>query len=172
MKKIFLAIVLCAMVCVNGYAKSRISITSGTNVFKTNATATFKLDLSSATWEDGSSLTAKWESDYDKVVSRMNDGFVDGINKNFKKFKIVSSGPATYEIVYKVTLLEQHQEFSGNWGQLTGASTGTITVTDTASGEVVCVIAVEKQEGRPDFTYPDRFYKAFEFVGWQIYKKL
>lgn len=169
MKKILLAIALIACVCTNGYAKkSALSVESGKNIFKGQCSITLAIDFSSTTWEDDGPL-AQVRDDSATIISRANDGLSEGLVKNNGKIQIVKDGQADYNVVYKVDMIEQHQNFGEYGGRLAGRSNGTITVTD-ASGATVCIIKVNGLAGQADWTMGDRFYKAFEILGWQLTK--
>ena len=170
MKKFLFMTMIAALLSSGAFAKGSLTVKSGTNVLKNDATATLTIDFSAAVWEDQGDFKT-WSADnYELFVETAQKALTDGINNNSKKFKITGRDEAQYTMVYKLSKLEQHQEFSAMWGRLSMYTSGTIEIVDNQSGEVVFAVEVSKQVGQPDYKTEDRLYKAFEVLGYQLTK--
>ena len=166
-----MALTLCLMSVAMCYAGGDVKVQSGSaNVVKENATATFAIDFSNAVWENDGDFKTWCGKDYDERVNKSTYAFTTEFNEESKGMKIVNGGDAKYDIVVKVDKMEAHQSANmvAMWGQKKFFITGTVNITDKATGQNVCAITVKKYGDGKDFSDTDGIAKAFKGLGEKV----
>ena len=159
-----LIITLSVMLGMTAFAK--VKVKSGSAAFlKENATAVVVFDYSEATWEEDETYKHWCGDDYDQRVQLSVESFSLGFNKESNKLKInEDKSTAKYIITVKITNMEQRQN-GMMWGQFSIRCYGIITVTDAATGEVVCTAEIKKESGKADFVTNDSITSCFLNLG-------
>ena len=139
------------------------------DVLRQDATATWTIDLSKATFEEKQSFEAWCEDEYQTRVQLMNDAFFNSFNNYSKGLKLVNEGSAPYKLVFAVSDFEQKQG-PGMWGSMFIRVSGVIDIVDCASGETVCEVEVNDVRGDTDFVQNDRFPKTMDWLCRDLFK--
>ena len=152
------------------FAAKPLKVSKGSlDVVRQDATATWTIDLSQATFEKKQSFEAWCESDYQTRVQSMNDTFFESFNNYSKGLKLVNEEPAPYKLVFTVSDFEQKQG-PGMWGSMFIRVSGVIDIVDCSSGETVCELEVNGVKGDTDFVQNDRFPKTMDWLCRDIFK--
>lgn len=168
--KRFLTTAFLFFTAVSLFAAKPLKVNKGSlDVLRQDATATWTIDLSQATFEKKQSFEAWSEDDYQTRVQGMNDTFFESFNKYSKGLKLVNEGSAPYKLTFKVSDFEQKQG-PGMWGSMFIRVSGVIDIEDCASGETVCEIEVNGVKGDTDFVPNDRFPKTMDWLCRDIFK--
>ena len=169
MKK-FLVTAVLLLTAASLFAAKPLKVSKGSlDVLSQDATATWTIDLSKATFEKKQSFEAWSEGDYQTRVQSMNDTFFNSFNKYSKGLKLVNAGEAPYQLVFTVSDFERKQG-PGMWGSMFVRVFGTIDIIDCASGETVCQIEVNGVKGHTDFVENDRFPKTMDWLCRDLFK--
>jgi len=169
MKRLLITAVL-LLTAASLFAAKPLKVNKGSlDVLRQDATATWTIDLSQATFEKKQSFEAWSEGDYQTRVQGMNDTFFDSFNKYSKGLKLVNAGEAPYELVFKVSNFDRKQG-PGMWGSMFIRVFGVIDIIDSASGETVCEIEVDGVKGDTDFVENDRFPKTMDWLCRDLFK--
>lgn len=152
------------------FAAKPLKVSKGsTDVLRQDATATWAIDLSQATFEEKQPFEAWCEDDYQTRVQGMNETFFASFNKYSKGLKLVNEGTAPYKLTFKVSNFDRKQG-SGMWGSMFIRVFGVIEITDSASVETVCEIEVNGVKGDTDFVENDRFPKTMDWLCRDLFK--
>ena len=152
------------------FAAKPLKVTKGSlDVLREDATATWTIDLSQATFEKKQAFEPWCEGDYESRVQRMNDTFFESFNNYSKGLKLVNEGSAPYKLTFTVSNFERKQG-PGMWGSMFMRVYGTIEIIEVASGETVCEIEVNGVKGDTDFDENDRFPKVMDWLCRDIFK--
>lgn len=152
------------------FAAKPLKVTDGNlAVLKESATATWKIDLSKAVFENDGDFKAWCGADYDARVKLMNDTFFASFNKYSNGLKLVEKGSAPYKLVFKVSKFERKQG-PGMWGSCFIKAYGDIEIVDAKTGEVALKLSVDGQPGDTDFVETDRFGKTMDWLCMGIFK--
>ncbi|MDT3366204.1 MAG: hypothetical protein LIQ26_02835 [Bacteroidota bacterium] len=169
MKRLLITAVL-LLTTASLFAAKPLKVNKGSlDVLRQDATATWSIDLSKATFEKSQSFEAWCEGDYQTRVQSMNDTFFESFNKYSKGLKLVNAGEAPYQLVFTVSNFERKQG-PGMWGSMFVRVFGTIDIIDCASGETVCQIEVNGVKGDTDFVENDRFPKTMDWLCRDLFK--
>ena len=169
MKKVLITAIL-LFTAASLFAAKPLKVSKGSlDVLSENATATWSIDLSQATFEKKQSFETWCEGDYQTRVEGMNEAFFGSFNNYSKGLKLVKSGNAPYQLTFKVSDFEQKQG-PGMWGSMFIRVSGVIDIVDCASGETVCEIEVNGVKGDTDFVQNDRFPKTMDWLCRDIFK--
>lgn len=161
--KRFVFTVIVLMFCMTTMAK--VKITSGNCSFlQEKTTAIVVFDYSEASWEETETYEQWCGEDYAERVKLGYDAFILGFNSESSKLKIKKEDSlAKYRITIKISTMEQRP--SGMWGRFYALCSGTITVEDIVSGEIVCTAEFKREDGTEDFVPNDRLAKCFNALG-------
>lgn len=152
------------------FAAKPLKVNKGSlDVLRQDATATWSIDLSKATFEQKQSFEVWCEDDYQTRVQGMNDAFFTAFNKYSKGLQLVNEGSAPYNLVLKVSNFDRKQG-PGMWGSMFIRVFGVIEIVDNASGETVCEIEVNGVRGDTDFVENDRFPKTMDWLCRDLFK--
>jgi len=169
MKRLLITAVL-LLTTASLFAAKPLKVNKGSlDVLRQDATATWSIDLSKATFEKSQSFEAWCEGDYQTRVQSMNDTFFESFNKYSKGLKLVNAGEAPYQLVFTVSNFERKQG-PGMWGSMFIRVFGVIDIIDSASGETVCQIEVDGVKGDTDFVENDRFPKTMDWLCRDLFK--
>ena len=169
MKRLLITAVL-LLTTASLFAAKPLKVNKGSlDVLRQDATATWSIDLSKATFEKSQSFEAWCEGDYQTRVQSMNDTFFESFNKYSKGLKLVNAGEAPYQLVFTVSNFERKQG-PGMWGSMFVRVFGTMDIIDCASGETVCQIEVNGVKGDTDFVENDRFPKTMDWLCRDLFK--
>lgn len=169
MKKFLVSAVL-LLTAASLFAAKPLKVSKGSlDVLSQDATATWTIDLSNATFEKKQAFETWCEGDYQTRVQSMNDTFFNSFNKYSKGLKLVNAGEAPYQLVFTVSNFERKQG-PGMWGSMFVRVFGTIDIIDCASGETVCQIEVNGVKGDTDFVENDRFPKTMDWLCRDLFK--
>ncbi|MBR0254353.1 MAG: hypothetical protein IJQ69_00365 [Bacteroidales bacterium] len=169
MKK-FLVTAVLLLTAASLFAAKPLKVSKGSlDVLSQDATATWTIDLSNATFEKKQAFEPWCEGDYQTRVQSMNDTFFNSFNKYSKGLKLVNAGEAPYQLVFTVSNFERKQG-PGMWGSMFVRVFGTIDIIDCASGETVCQIEVNGVKGDTDFVENDRFPKTMDWLCRDLFK--
>ena len=168
--KRFLTTALLLLTTVSLFAAKPLKVNKGNlDVLRQDATATWTIDLSEATFEKKQAFEAWCENDYETRVQGMNDAFFESFNKYSKGLKLVNDEDAPYKLVFKVSDFERKQG-PGMWGSMFMRVFGTLEIIDCATGETVCELEVNGVKGDTDFVENDRFPKVMDWLCRDIFK--
>ena len=152
------------------FAAKPLKVSKGSlDVLRQDATATWSIDLSNATFEKKQSFEAWCEDDYQTRVQLLNDSFFEYFNKYSKGLQLVNEGSAPYNLTFKISNFERKQG-PGMWGSMFMRVSGVIEIVDCESEETVCEIEVNGVRGDTDFVENDRFPKVMEWLCRDIFK--
>ena len=152
------------------FAAKPLKVSKGSlDVLREDATATWSIDLSQATFEKKQAFEAWCEGEYQTRVQLINDAFFASFNKYSKGLTLVNEGEAPYKLTFKVSDFERKQG-PGMWGSMFIRVFGVIEIEDCASGETVCEIEVNGVKGDTDFVENDRFPKTMDWLCRDIFK--
>ena len=169
MKRI-LTTVLLLFSAVTLFAAKPLKVSKGSvDVLRQDATATWTIDLSQATFEEKQSFETWSEGDYQTRVQSINDTFFDSFNKYSKGLKLVNDESAPYKLTFKVSNFDRKQG-PGMWGSMFVRVFGVIEIEDCATGETVCEIEVNGVKGDTDFVENDRFPKTMDWLCRDLFK--
>ena len=169
MKRVFTTAIL-LLTAASLFAAKPLKVSKGSlDVLRQDATATWTIDLSQATFEKDQSFEASYEGDFQALVQSINDTFFESFNKFSKGLKLVKEEPAPYKLVFKVKDFERKQG-PGMWGSMFIRVTGVIDIEDCASGETVCELEVNGVKGDTDFVEADRYPKTMDWLCRDIFK--
>lgn len=170
MKK-FLITMLAVALCATAMAK--VKVTGGdAGCMRERVTAVVVFDYSAATFDKEQSYEAWCGEDYGERVEKSAEAFVEGFNKKSKGLKIEGEeSEAKYRITVKVGDMDQSMSFSCNWGQMSFKCSAEITITEIATGEVVCIVTVDEERGGCDYSPLDRITDCFNGIGKELAKK-
>ena len=150
---------------------ARLEILSGdVNVLKENATCSFVLDLTNATFERKENFKDWCGINYDERVYLMETAFPESFNKKTKGLRIVTDeSSAKYKIVLHI------DNFVRKMGRMYGASAwmridGYISIVEMGTNKEVLRIGINKFYGDQDFKETDRFPKAVSVLAEKIHK--
>ncbi len=168
MKKIVLvALALIASTLL--FAAKPLKVTQGSlDILRQDATASWTIDLSEATFEKDQAFKAWSGEDYETRVESMNEAFFESFNKYSKGLKL-TDGQAPYKLVFRVNDFVRKQG-PGMWGSMFITVSGTIDIVDAGSGEVLCRLDVDGVRGDTDFVENDRFPKTMDWLCRDIFK--
>ena len=169
MKRLLLTAVL-LLTAASLFAAKPLKVNKGSlDVLREDATATWSIDLSQATFEKKQAFEAWCEGEYQTRVQLINDAFFASFNKYSKGLKLVNEGEAPYKLTFKVSDFDRKQG-PGMWGSMFIRVFGVIEIVDCASGETVCEIEVNGVKGDTDFVENDRFPKTMDWLCRDIFK--
>ena len=169
MKRLFTTAIL-LLTAASLFAAKPLKVSKGSlDVLRQDATATWTIDLSQATFEKDQTFEASYEGDYPALVQSINDTFFASFNKYSKGLKLVGEETAPYQLVFKVKDFERKQG-PGMWGSMFIRVYGIIDIVDCASGETVCEIEVNGVKGDTDFAESDRYPKTMDWLCRDIFK--
>ena len=169
MKRLLITAVL-LLTAASLFAAKPLKVTKGSlDVLREDATATWSIDLSQATFEKKQAFEAWCEGEYQTRVQLINDAFFASFNKYSKGLTLVNEGEAPYKLTFKVSDFERKQG-PGMWGSMFIRVFGVIEIEDCASGETVCEIEVNGVKGDTDFVENDRFPKTMDWLCRDIFK--
>lgn len=169
MKRILLT-TLFVFTAVSLFAAKPLKVTKGSlDVLRQDATATWSIDLSQATFEKKQSFEESCEEDYQAIVQSINDTFFASFNQYSKGLKLVNEEEAPYQLVFNVKDFERKQG-PGLWGSMYIRVFGVIDIVDCASGETVCELEVNGVKGDTDFAECDRYPKTMDWLCRDIFK--
>ncbi len=130
-------------------ASSAVEITDGSAAYMKSAVkALVCTQWNHATWDGGKTLQEHWKKDYDCFVQMADTAFVAGFNSAKKACQAtVDGGEAQLKIDIAVVTVDY---FFGGFSYKAGDRHkiwATVTVTDLASGAVVCIYEVDDFKG-------------------------
>ncbi|MBP5483400.1 MAG: hypothetical protein J6X99_03985 [Bacteroidales bacterium] len=170
MKKLVSICAICLLSASSLFAAKPLKVASGSlDVLKSDATATWSIDLSNAVFEKDGDFKTWCGPEYDERVKLMNEAFYNGFNNYSAGLKLVKGGKAPYKLVFKVREFERKQG-PGMWGSCFIKVYGTLEIEDTATGEKVLVLDVDGVKGDTDFVETDRFPKIMDWLCRDIFK--
>ena len=170
MKKLVSICAICLLSASSLFAAKPLKVASGSlDVLKSDATATWSIDLSNAVFEKDGDFKTWCGPEYDERVKLMNEAFYNGFNNYSAGLKLVKGGKAPYKLVFKVRECERKQG-PGMWGSCFIKVYGTLEIEDTATGEKVLVLDVDGVKGDTDFVETDRFPKIMDWLSRDIFK--
>ena len=177
MKKIlFVSALLLASVSL--FAAKPLKVSKGNlSVLREDATATWTIDLSDAQFVNNGIFAKErkgdfktWcEDDYDVRVQLMNEEFYRAFNFYSDGLKLVKEGDAPYQVILKVYTFERSQG-PGVMGSCYISIYGTLSVIDTATGEVALEVKVDNVKGDTDFVETERFPKTINWFCRDLFK--
>ena len=169
MKK-YVLMAACLLLSVSVFAAKPLKVENGSiSVLKEDAVATWSIDFTGATFEGKQSFEEWSGEEYNGRIQSMNDTFFESFNKYSKGLKLTKEGSAGYNLAFKVDNFVRKQG-PGMWGSCFIQVYGTIVITDKASGETVCEIAVNGVKGDTDFVENDRFPKTMDWLCRDLFK--
>ena len=169
MKRLLITAVL-LLTAASLFAAKPLKVNKGSlDVLREDATATWSIDLSQATFEKKQAFEAWCEGEYQTRVQLINDAFFASFNKYSKGLTLVNEGEAPYKLTFKISNFERKQG-PGMWGSMFIRVFGVIEIEDCASGETVCEIEVNGVKGDTDFVENDRFPKTMDWLCRDIFK--
>lgn len=170
MKKVLIAMAALLFTSASLFAAKPLKVADGSlAVLKENSTATWKIDLSKAVFENDGDFKEWCGDDYQDRVKIMNDTFFDSFNKYSKGLQLVNKGSAPYKLVFKVDKFERKQG-GGMWGRFFIKVYGTIEILDATTGELALKLDVDGQPGDGDYVETDRFGKTMDWLCMGIFK--
>ena len=172
MKRLFLMAVMTLVATVT-IAGNPLKVISGDKKFFKSAEGTVLLEVvfnDDATYDDRMPLTEKYNNLAQKAVIAY-DGFVEEFSDNNSKLNIVKeASEATYKITINVTKID---EFFNVMGWVSGPCIrvwGTLTVTDTKTGESLLVVDIDEIDGGAAPSTDRAFNDTFGKLGEKIAK--
>ena len=169
MKRLLITAIL-LLTAASLFAAKPLKVSKGSlDVLREDATATWNIDLSQATFEKKQAFETWCEGEYQTRVQLINDAFFASFNKYSKGLKLVNEGEAPYKLTFKVSDFDRKQG-PGMWGSMFIRVFGVIEIEDCASGETVCEIEVNGVKGDTDFVENDRFPKTMDWLCRDIFK--
>ena len=170
MKRIILAIAAVLLTSASLFAAKPLKVTDGSlEVLKESSTATWKIDLSKAVFENDGDFKTWCGANYNERVKLMNDTFFSSFNKYSKGLKLVKSGSAPYKIVFKVDKFERKQG-GGMWGSCYIQVYGSLEVINVKTKKVALKIDVNGQKGDTDFVETERFGKTMDWLCMGLFR--
>ena len=169
MKKILFTIVS-LLVTVNMFAGSSIKVKEGDASFmKNSGTVAVVINWDNAQWNKEMPVREHWTEEYDTYVSEGYAKFVEGFNEKSKSLKVADSAEgATYVMNIEVTNVDRFWSamsvVPGNKHKMWG----TVTVTEKATGKVVCVYSLNEFKGGRDFSILDSFKEMMKNLGKEL----
>jgi len=172
MKRLFFMAVMTLVTTVT-FAGNPLKVISGDKKFFKSAEGTVLLEVvfnDDATYDDRMPLSEKY-NDLDQKTVIAYDGFVEEFSDNNSKLNIVKeASEATYKITINVTKID---EFFNVMGWVSGPCIrvwGTLTVTDTKTGESLLVVDIDEIDGGAAPSTDRAFNDTFGELGKRIAK--
>lgn len=143
-----------------------------TDYAKKEATMTVVFDWTHARWDNKQSAQEHLGKSFQEYVEKGQKAFVDGYNNAGKKVKIVeNASSAAYEMTVAFTNFDYFfsaMSFVPGHKHKVWAD---VTVTDKATGNVVCKYTVDEFTGKRDFSIIDSFTEMLGALGENLAKK-
>jgi len=171
MKKLIVSLVLLCMAC--GFAVAGdLKVTQGNKKFFKTAEglALLEINWDDCTYDNRESLQSRY-GDFTPYANASRSGFIQDFDKDVKHVKITEdASKANYKVTIKVDKVDQYIKVTG---LIPGPATkiwGTLTITDTKSGEVLLVVKIDECNGGASPSPFESFSDSFESLAQQLAK--
>ena len=136
---------------------------------KNSGTVAVSIDWSNAKWNNEGSAQEHWADKYQSYVDAAVPALVEGMNAKSKGLQATTSADqATYIMNVQVTNVDMFfsamSVVPGNKHKIWA----TVTVTEKATGKVVCVYNVDEFKGGRDFSVFDSFTEMMKNLGKEL----
>lgn len=170
MRKILL--VLCALfICFNGYAKDIEVIEGKAQMAKRDGLVYVVFNWDDALWDKKTPIKEQWGEHYSKYVTEGERAFLSTFNEKAKKLQTTTDlSEAKYSIAIQFVNFDYYYSVMSFVPGHKHKVWANVTITDNATGDVVCRIKVTELEGDRDFVKFDSFPKMMQMFAEKMAK--